>query len=178
LWSWGRNHYGDLGLGHNNSELEPKKINSNAIFTAISLGDHHALALSSNFIWIILISFLEDGVVWSWGFNADGQLGLGHNVNQNSPQQIMTITFVAAISAGSSHSIALTSIADFEYHLIFVENGNVWSWGHNTFGQLGLGSGMNTNQANPVKSSYLTGITSISAGGWHTLALTRINNSF
>ncbi|MFN8523147.1 MAG: polymorphic toxin-type HINT domain-containing protein [Chloroflexota bacterium] len=46
----------------------------------------------------------------------------------------------------------------------------VWSWGENTWGQLGNGS--TTQQNAPTVSSFPTGVTAVSGGGFHTLAIT------
>src|SRR5207249_2552057 len=45
-----------------------------------------------------------------------------------------------------------------------------WSWGDNSAGQLGDGSG--SNSPRPVQVAGLTGVIAIAAGGWHSLALT------
>ncbi len=71
---------------------------------------------------------------FTWGANSYGQLGNGDNtgVSQLSPIHVLPIqvslTRVAGISAGGTHTLAFTS------------GGNVWSWGNNGFGQLGNNS--------------------------------------
>lgn len=68
------------------------------------------------------------------------------------------------VESGGHHSIGLTS------------EGTVYTWGRNSSGQLGDGS--TTNHSTPVQVvgvggvGYLTGVTSIAAGGFHSLAVT------
>ena len=78
--------------------------------------------------------------------------------------QIMPVTSAYAddlpylsIDAGSNHSFAIRN------------DGTLWSWGHNYYGQLGDGTTINRNT--PVQISNLTGITTIAAGDAHSLAV-------
>ena len=76
---------------------------------------------------------------------------------------ISGIHFVQVV-AGDSHSLGLTS------------EGPVFAWGNNSSGQ--LGNGITTSSSTPVQvtgvggSGMLTGVTSIAAGAFHSLALT------
>ncbi|MCX6225109.1 MAG: RCC1 repeat-containing protein, partial [Bacteroidia bacterium] len=118
--------------------------------TAIAAGGNRTVALKN------------DGTVWDWGFNRDGELGDGSGINtdSNTPVKVKDLTGITAISAGDLHSVALTS------------NGTVLAWGYNAYGQ--LGDGTSTFRNTPVQVSGLTGIiTQIAAGGSHTVALTK-----
>src|SRR3990172_1153925 len=55
------------------------------------------------------------------------------------------------------------------YSLALKNDGTVWAWGYNLYGQ--LGNGNNTDSNVPVQVNSLTGITSINGGGLHSLAL-------
>ena len=61
------------------------------------------------------------------------------------------------IAAGTGHSLMID------------DAGNVWAWGGNEFGQLGIGN--TENQAAPVKIDGLTGIEAVAVGDSHSLAL-------
>jgi alpha-tubulin suppressor-like RCC1 family protein len=59
------------GMNSPTEEKTPKLI------TFISSGDRHTLALD------------ENGDVWSWGRDEEGQCGLGHNNNQSTPTKVI-----------------------------------------------------------------------------------------
>lgn len=116
-----------------------------------------AIAAGYNFSYALR----NDGTVWSWGTNADGQLGNGNTTNTNVPIQatVLTGSFVA-IDAGASFGIALKS------------DGTIWGWGSNTDGQLGNGSFVSTLIA--VQATGITTGSAIAAGFGHSLAV--LNN--
>jgi hypothetical protein len=75
-----------------------------------------------------------------------------------TPVQVSGMTGVAAVAAGSRHSLALRS------------DGTVWSWGYNDYGQ--LGNGTTSVQVNPVLVPGVRGAIAIGAGADHSLAMT------
>ncbi|WP_175428390.1 FIVAR domain-containing protein [Bacillus solimangrovi] len=118
----------------------------------ISLGFAHTVALAS------------DGTVYTWGLNNSGQLGDGSLTNQSSPKAIQMPkgAKIEQVSAGSDHTVALAS------------DGTVYTWGENTFGQLGNGdSGSGVEQVSPIAISIpgAASIEQVAAGGDHTIAL-------
>lgn len=64
---------------------------------------------------------------------------------------------LSTVAGGGVHAAALRN------------NGTVWAWGSNWYGQ--LGDGTNTQRTTPVQVPGLTGITAIATGGRHTVAL-------
>lgn len=98
-----------------------------------------------------------------------------------SSAQISELTGATAIAV-SGGSGAITS----GYTVLLKQDGTVWAWGHNEYGQLGDGTTTNRLNANlkcnregcipgdgttPVQVSGLKGVTAIAAGGGHTVAL-------
>ncbi len=86
IYSWGSNYYGQLGLGTSGSGTNkdtPQKVTVNGVkFTDIAVGVSHSLALT------------DTGVLYSWGVNEYGQLGLGTSgtdTNKTTPQRIWAI---------------------------------------------------------------------------------------
>lgn len=70
------------------------------------------------------ISF--DGTAWSWGSNANGQVGDGTVTNRSSPVAVLEGISFKQISRDSSSVMGVDG------------NGNVFAWGLNTNGQLAL----------------------------------------
>jgi len=71
--------------------------------------------------------------------------------------QVSGLTGVTAIAVGWRHTVALKN------------DGTVWAWGLNGYGE--LGDGTYTNRPTPVQVSGLTGVLAIGAGGFHSLAI-------
>jgi hypothetical protein len=116
---------------------------------AIAAGYCHGLALK------------EDGTVWAWGDNSQGELGNGTTTSSKWPVKVHNLSGVKAI-AGDTHSLALK------------EDGTVWAWGENAFGELGNGTTTTTGcycSKVPVGVSNLSGVKAIAAGPGFSLAL-------
>ena len=92
LYSFGRNYYGQLGLGDTTDRTSPTKVGTDT-WTAIATGYYHSLAINS------------DGYLYSFGLNNYGQLGLGNTSNRSSPTKVGTDTWTA-VAAGYYHSLA------------------------------------------------------------------------
>ncbi|MEI6309167.1 MAG: hypothetical protein WCP58_05955, partial [bacterium] len=77
VWAWGRNDYGQLGLGDTTNCSSPVQVTTlgNNV-EALAGGGVHTLALK------------RDGTVWAWGGNTFGQLGLGDATDRSSPVQV------------------------------------------------------------------------------------------
>ena len=156
IFSCGYNQYGQVGLGHFNSSKGNVSLIPNLPLNIVQFcsGYFHSLFLDSN------------GNVFSVGYNASGELGLGHNNNQNVLNQIPNIPPIQKISC-----VYYTS------YLIDVD-GNLWSFGYNTYGQLRHGDTANRNV--PTKINGLNNITQTVQGscGNHFLAKDSQNKIF
>ena len=100
------------------------------------------------------------GGVACWGANDSGQLGDGTTTDRLAPVPVTGFaTGVAAIAAGDYHTCLLTTA------------GGVKCWGRNRNGQ--VGDGTTTNRTAPVAVSGLaSGVLAVTAGAYHTCALT------
>jgi alpha-tubulin suppressor-like RCC1 family protein len=151
--TFGSNEYGECGLGHfNQSVTTPQKINvKNIIKIASSNNCGHTLLLDNK------------GAVYSFGTGNFGQLGLGDLEDKNTPQLITAFNGIniTSIEAGGNGTDG--------YSLALTDKGDLYAWGSNEFGQLGLDDC--NKRTVPTKVDVLSKITMISAGSNHTLAL-------
>src|SRR5579885_1331493 len=146
VWGFGYNHEGQLGLGDKNKRYIPTLIPNLNNIIQINAGNYHSLALDNQ------------GKVWSFGANRTGQLGSGNTEGRLVPILIPKLNNIVRISAGGQHSLVLDN------------RGKVWSFGNNYYGQLGLGN-TQENFLSPVAIPDLSNIVQISAGGNYSLVL-------
>jgi regulator of chromosome condensation (RCC1) repeat-containing protein len=96
----------------------------------------------------------------TWDDNSAGELGNGTLTPSTKPVAVGGSGGITAISSGGRHVLGLTS------------GGTVLAWGNDTAGQLGNGAASASDDAeNPVTVNGLTGVTQVSAGAEHSLAL-------
>ncbi|HQB30185.1 MAG TPA: hypothetical protein PLO86_05410, partial [Syntrophales bacterium] len=115
------------------------------------------------------IALKNNGTVWAWGHNNDGQLGDDTATDRWTPVQVKGpggigfLDDVTAIAAGHDHTAALK------------DDGTVWTWGKNHLGQLGDNTTEDRQSPVQVKGPGGTGfpddVTDVAAGLDHTVAL-------
>jgi alpha-tubulin suppressor-like RCC1 family protein len=152
VWAWGRNEHKQLGQGTSAITQSPTPLEVVGIsdVVAIAAGSWHALAVT------------QDGSVYAWGRNGDGQLGDGSaGASEGTPDLVQgspTWAGVRAVAAGSRHSFAL------------LMDGTVRGWGANDVGQLGSGATSN-DVLSPVPVAELDGVVELTSGERHAQAL-------
>lgn len=128
LYAWGANRKGQLGDGQLTSSALPKAIVQlkNRPIVKIACGADYSMCMTVG------------GAVFSWGDNAQGQLGQGDFTNRLRPEVVRTLRGAKAahISCGKSHSAAISP------------SGLLFTWGSNAYGQ--LGHGQDSSQADRV----------------------------
>jgi alpha-tubulin suppressor-like RCC1 family protein len=126
VWGWGWNAYGQLSTSAETA-LVPVQASGISGVTAVSGGNNNTFALKS------------DGTVWAWGANVGGALGTGDSTHSQIgvPTRVAGLPAIAAIASGPDHTIAMA------------QDGSVYAWGSNAFGQLGDGSF--TDRPTPVR---------------------------
>jgi hypothetical protein len=94
--AWGGNGDDQLGNGTQGGMSNlPTGVSGLSGVTAISAGMQHSLAL------------LSSGSVEAWGYNPDGQLGNGSNLNSPVPVAISGLGGVVKVAGGGSHSLSM-----------------------------------------------------------------------
>jgi hypothetical protein len=172
LAGWGGNESGELGNDDFSGENQyaPVAVDQTGALAGktvvqVARGGTHTLALTS------------DGLVYAWGSNSYGELGINDSTggNQYAPVAVNTANGVSAlfgkavvaIAAGNYHSLALCS------------DGTVAAWGRNTDGELGNNDSTGAEQIAPVAVNTASGLSALSgqtvaaiaAGGEQSLAV-------
>jgi alpha-tubulin suppressor-like RCC1 family protein len=149
LFCCGENFAGQLATGNYESQARFVRVSLAVPLLCISSGSAHTVGVG------------EDGSLWSWGSNRQGQLGLGNQVTKlATPTRIPDTNGFVAVSASHCFSMALD------------QNGHVWSFGSNHSGVLGLGIDNREAQVSvPTQIDSMSQIRAISAGLFHVLFL-------
>ncbi|MFF3608449.1 RCC1 domain-containing protein [Streptomyces sp. NPDC002463] len=145
--AWGDNAFGQLGNGATDSAATTRPVSVQSLDKVkdIAAGCYHAAALR------------EDGTVWTWGRNTDGQLGTGSTADRNTPKKVPGVVDAVAIAIGCYHTLALTA------------DGTVKAWGRGTYGQ--LGNDDTDSSPSPVDVKHLDGVARIYSGSYHNFAV-------
>ena len=139
LWSWGSNYNGRLGIGSTEGYVKiPNKIEGLSGIADVYIGGSGNVIAKNN-----------SGNLWSWGYNYNGILGIGSTEEYvTTPQQINGLSGITDV------------YTNYNYYVIAKDSsGNLWSWGENYNGQLGIGS--TENKISPQKINGLSGITDV-----------------
>ncbi len=150
----GENRYGQLGdgtMGAGSASPVPVIGLSNVV--AITAGNLFSAAVES------------DGSVWTWGYNAYGQLGVGMTTNEDTPQRVPLPQPATEIYAGGDNWVNGHMVA-------ILSNGKMMAWGNDQWGQLGDGvSGSPSSTPQSVHMPSGVTFTSVAAGGEDTFGV-------
>ncbi|NXV58701.1 RCBT2 protein, partial [Molothrus ater] len=129
VYTWGYNNSGQVGSGSTANQPIPRRVTSclqNKIVVNIACGQMCSMAV------------VENGEVYVWGYNGNGQLGLGSSGNQPTPCRIAALQGIRVqrVACGYAHTLVLT------------DEGQIYAWGANSYGQLGTGN--KSNQSYPT----------------------------
>ena len=135
----------------------PYPVNNKGMFFYIK--NENRYVFSDGVSWKMSINDISN--LYAWGQNGSGQLGDNTTIiNKSSPTRSVSFTDWISASAGREHSLGVRA------------NGTLWTWGRNSYGQLGNNIASIINQSSPV--SVIGGFTdwiSASAGGYHSIGV-------
>ena len=117
LYCWGQAKYGRLGTGSSSDSAvsSPQPI-GDASWGKIAVAYNHTCGMQ------------VDNMIWCWGRNNDGQLGIDPEEGGEcaEPAQLDTINFWLMVAGGRKHTCGIK------------ESNTIWCWGSNEFRQLGF----------------------------------------
>lgn len=170
VWCWGLGMYGALGNGEAINSAAPVRVDGSGWagtkVTRIDVGDYHSCVVTAV------------GGAWCWGFGDGGELGDGLGASSATPVEVTSgtgsgrLSGVSRITAGYDHTCASLG------------SGSAWCWGANDRSQLGIGTATAPDSCEyecalrpqqvvgPGGSGSLAGVIRISAGNYHTCAVT------
>ncbi|KAE8617141.1 hypothetical protein XENTR_v10008991 [Xenopus tropicalis] len=152
VWAFGDGDYGKLGLGNSTAKSSPQKVD---VLCGIGI---KKVACGTQFS----VALTKDGHVYTFG--QDRLIGLpeGRARNHNRPQLVPVLLgiFIDDIAVGAEHTLALSA------------SGEVYAWGSNSEGQLGLGHTNHVREPTLVTALQGKNIRQISAGRCHSAAWT------
>ncbi|XP_051738887.1 probable E3 ubiquitin-protein ligase HERC4 [Ctenopharyngodon idella] len=150
LFVWGENSHGQLGLKkeHPGSpSAQQVKSLCGIPLAQISAGGDHSFVLSLS------------GVVFGWGKNSAGQLGLGDTTDRHVPTVVNSLNRkkTVSISCGGEHTATLS------------KGGTVFTFGSGGFGQLGHNSFKDEHHPRVVAELWGSKVSQVTCGRRHTL---------
>ena len=154
LYAWGQGYYGQLGNGSNAMQLTPVAVEFPAGVTAW---------LSASASYKSSFALGNDGSIYGWGANSEGELGNGTTQMTNAPVRVATPTGISwrKLMAGGNEGFALAT------------DGTLYAWGQNHWGECGLG--YRGRQLVPAVVPFPGGAPNvwadIAGGGGHALGL-------
>jgi alpha-tubulin suppressor-like RCC1 family protein len=126
LWAWGLNDIGELGDGTLTWRSSPVQIGSGTNWKSAAAGS-----------WFSAATKVDD-TLWVWGQNTYGMHADGTtSVGKSSPVQVGSATDWKSVALEDSTFLAIKN------------NGTIWGWGFNGYGQ--LGDGTVASKSSPVQ---------------------------
>eukprot|EP01084_Bolivina_argentea_P179286 309818_1 len=157
VYAWGFNRYGQLGVGSENNENLPTAIDGLHDIIFVSCGAEQTAALTS------------DGKVYTFGRGQDARLGHGSTSGSNEtyPRVVEELEDknIINIDAGYLHMACVT------------DTGEVWTWGKNTYSQLGHSNGSYPNIVQSLKDKNIKAC-KVACGRYHTVVLDETGNVY
>src|SRR5581483_811669 len=92
--------------------------------------------------------------LWCWGYNDEGELGLGNQIATNAPKRVGTAADWLTVAAGGDHTCGIR------------KDHSLWCWGDNASGELGVGD--TVNRSVPTKVGSGLDWSALALGALHT----------
>ncbi len=142
IYTWGDNYHGQLGNGEFNREnggeySAPICIND---IEGSALKDKNIVKIYSSIYGDSRMAIDEEGKLYAWGYNSNGELGDGSTEDRNIP------ICLSDMENSELKGKSIKEVYFLSYTVIALDNnGKVYTWGYNSNGELGDGSTENRN---------------------------------
>lgn len=146
LFTWGDNTYGSTGSGTSQNSSVPKLLDATSVWNSLSASTSAMGGIKSN------------GTLWTWGDNTNGGLGFNDRVSRSSPTQVGSLTNWSKLYAVNGGGFIAVKT-----------DGTLWSWGDNSFGQLGQNIATTARLSSPVQIGAATDWASVPVGAGGSL---------
>ena len=149
LWGWGDNEH---------FELAPTKETRITVPTKIDTGDIDIAYIDACGGSIVLLD--TAGTLWTWGRNDFHQLGYNTKTKPTKEPQAVPLPLpVKYVAAYSSQTYAI------------LEDGSLWSWGNNSYGQLGQGFRSSASEGVLPAKVWDSGVVMVQGGSLFCVAM-------
>jgi alpha-tubulin suppressor-like RCC1 family protein len=142
LWSWGYNGYGQLGHNDTTNRNVPTQISTAGLNGTVvdiwSCGGDFG-------VFYVLTS---TGHMYACGRNAQGQLGVGNTTQRN----VLTLVRNWGTTTNRVKKFVMSDRQDASFCAVIDGSDNLWTWGHNNWGQLGHND--TTNRTSPTQVTF------------------------
>ncbi len=157
LYTWGKDTEGQLGLG---DDFDTNEFGKPQEVTTLPKGEIEQISMGYSHSAVIVKEKDDDeNHLYTWGDNSYGQLGLGDEFTEDSydtPQEVaLPKGEIEQVALGDYFSVAITNDGTTDY---------LYTWGHNSKGQLGLGDNKDYSLPQEVTSLPKGNIEQISTG--------------
>jgi len=194
MWSWGRDLYGATGTQQGGNVNSPVQVGALTTWADVSVGFYGAAALKTDgtlWTWggnsngrvgdnttvnksspvqvgaetdwakaihsVSVIAVKTTGTLWAWGGNFAGGLGLGDVIPRSSPVQVGALTNWSTPSSSRGGA-----------NLVKKTDGTLWTWGRNSYGQ--LGDNTVVYKSSPIQVGALTNWDKVAGGANHFIS--------
>ncbi|XP_046916609.2 RCC1 and BTB domain-containing protein 2 [Dermatophagoides farinae] len=156
-----------FAMGYNSSGQITGNSSSSTSFTIIvNTGLENVMFMAGGGLHSLAIT--NTGKIYSWGMNESGELGLGDDKERNTPTLVV---FPDDLMDSRIKNIA----AGYDYSLFLFENGQLWSCGDNSEGQLGLGDDVMRSRPTIIP---IENVQQIACSSFHSFSLAYDGSSY
>lgn len=160
VMAWGKNGNGELGLGTRVTGWTPVTVPGLDRVIGIAAGSGGNNGGVSG-------ALRDDGTVWTWGTNGSSMIGNSRSATEPDdegvlhavPEQVKTIVGAKQLAIGGGHVA------------VVLADGTVRMWGHNGYGQIGIGNTSGAYVVRPVRVPGLTDVAAVYLGNMRSYAV-------